>query len=199
MITLKRGVILYTLIIAYLSLAFIILPELDRLIIVIPCQIILIVFSVYPAFKSKKNKAILGLIKPKWHTGALLFSGAVLVSIIYQWLIGGTLTLPDAGINLFYIVALAPVGEELFFRGYLQPSLQVKTGKRVGLVITALLFTAIHLPRILISQIGSPWSLIIFFFLGLAFGLARDKTGSVYNAILSHAGWNMAAVFFTCI
>ena len=74
--------------------------------------------------------------------------------------------------------------------------MEVKTGKWVGLLITTLLFTSVHLPKIFILQEGSALSLIVIFILGAVFGIIRVKTGSVYYAILSHVGANLVSVFF---
>ncbi|MFN7958306.1 MAG: type II CAAX endopeptidase family protein [Holophagaceae bacterium] len=83
---------------------------------------------------------------------------------------------------LFLTVAgLAPLFEELMFRGFLLPVLARNHGLAVGLVLSALLFGAIHLQPAGLPVLGT---------LGLAMGLAMRHTGSLRTPILVHACWN---------
>jgi hypothetical protein len=71
----------------------------------------------------------------------------------------------------------AGVGEELLFRGALQP--------RLGLVATSVLFTAVH------TQYGITFASLEVFILGLAVGLLRDRAG-LLPCIVAHAGYDIA-------
>lgn len=86
------------------------------------------------------------------------------------------------GLALFLTVAgLAPFFEELLFRGFLMPVLARKQRMAVALVLSALLFAAIHLQPAGLPVLGT---------LGLVMGLALRHTGSLRTPILVHACWN---------
>ena len=83
---------------------------------------------------------------------------------------------------LFLTVALlAPCFEELLFRGFLLPVLAQRQRLVLALVLSALLFGAIHL---------QPAGLPPLRTLGLVLGLAMRQTGSLRTPILIHACWN---------
>lgn len=73
----------------------------------------------------------------------------------------------------------AGVGEELVFRGALQP--------RFGLLVTSLLFASVHV------QYAFSFALAIVFLLGLVLGLIR-KHANTTAAILTHALYNATLV-----
>jgi membrane protease YdiL (CAAX protease family) len=89
-----------------------------------------------------------------------------------------------ANLVLFVTVAgVAPVFEELFFRGFLLPILARRRRMAWGLLASAILFGAIHL---------QPTGLPTLATLGLVLGLAMRQTGSLRTSILVHACWNGA-------
>jgi membrane protease YdiL (CAAX protease family) len=90
-----------------------------------------------------------------------------------------------------YGILLAPVIEELFFRGFLYPVLARRSGVPAAVLLTSLGFMLIHA-----SQLAGAWvPLLILFFVGLTFTLARASTGSVAVPYLTHIGYN--ATLFT--
>lgn len=90
----------------------------------------------------------------------------------------------------FYVAAvlLAPVFEELLFRGFMYRGL---AGSRAGaagaVVLTSLAWSLIHV------QYDIYWIAMIFV-LGLLLGWARHRTGSTLVAIVLHAANNLLAV-----
>lgn len=81
---------------------------------------------------------------------------------------------------------VAPVAEELYFRGLLYPSLVRRAGFGLSVVFTSLLFALIHS-----SQLGSAWApVLVLFFVGLALTLTRALSGSLATAVLVHVGYN---------
>jgi membrane protease YdiL (CAAX protease family) len=85
-------------------------------------------------------------------------------------------------------VGLVPVVEEWFFRGVVQQGLVATMGAAGGIFVTALFFALGHgaglTPQAWVALIAQ--TLV----LGLTFGYARHKTGSLLAAILLHIGVN---------
>ena len=97
-------------------------------------------------------------------------------------------SLPDLGFNLLVLAIVPAIGEELLFRGYLQQKFEKWLGKpQLAIIITAILFSAIHLqfqgflPR---------------FILGLVLGYFMYWSGSLWLPIIAHFCNNAMAVIF---
>ena len=90
--------------------------------------------------------------------------------------------------TLIVAVGLVPVVEEWFFRGVLQQGLVASMGAVGGILVTALLFAFGHGAGL------SPqaWAALVAqtLVLGIAFGYARHRTGSLLASILLHIGVN---------
>lgn len=83
-------------------------------------------------------------------------------------------------------IVVAPLLEELFFRGMLYPILRRAMGVVIALVLTAAAFAAIHG-----AQLGYAWAPILsIFIVGLALTLVRQVTDSVASCVLTHSGYN---------
>lgn len=82
---------------------------------------------------------------------------------------------------LFVLMGLfAGFTEETLFRGYLQPTLEARLGRRAGLAVTALIFAAYHLnlrPVALLGKLG----------FGLIYGGLRQATGGLWAPAVAHA------------
>ncbi len=76
------------------------------------------------------------------------------------------------------VAVLAPLGEELIFRGFLYRALRMRLGVLPTLFITSLAFSALH------PSFGP------YFVLSAAFCLAYEWTGSLWTSILLHGLWN---------
>lgn len=84
--------------------------------------------------------------------------------------------------NPFVAIVLAlcsGIGEEVFFRGALQP--------RFGMVLTSILFTFLH------AQYGFTWILLGLFLIGLIFGWLAKRYGTM-AAVVAHVVYNLAVV-----
>ena len=103
---------------------------------------------------------LLGVVawQPKWPPGLL------------TWLL----------VNL----GVAVLAEELLFRGLLQPALVQRLGQWPGLLLTAALFGAAHLPF-------SPSFALVAMLAGLGYGLTFDRTGRLSAAIALHGALNL--------
>jgi uncharacterized protein len=76
---------------------------------------------------------------------------------------------------------VAPIAEEVFFRGFLFPVLRARTGVAWGVVITGALFSLVH-------ALGSPVeALIVLVVLGAGLCLLYLRTGSLLPCIGLHA------------
>jgi len=105
-------------------------------------------------------------------------------------------------------VLIAPLVEETVFRGYLyplfastgariaklsgaDPSDAVKTGTRIGIIITGILFGFLHG-----AQLGWTWALVaVLSAVGVIFTWARARVGSVYASYFLHLGYNSFIAF----
>lgn len=86
------------------------------------------------------------------------------------------------------LIAFQAFGEELFFRGWLQPVLATRLGPWIGILVTAGLFAVAH-------AIGHPLSFIALLNDGLAgmvFGLLAFRSGGLLAPFAAHFGWNWA-------
>jgi len=85
------------------------------------------------------------------------------------------------------LIVAAPLLEETFFRGFLFTGFAASAAGPVGaIVITSALWAAIHLQYDL-------YGIATLFVLGLVFGLARLRTGSLYVPLTLHAMTNLIA------
>ena len=79
---------------------------------------------------------------------------------------------------MLLIGVLAGVCEETLFRGALVP--------RLGVVVTAVLFAALH------TQYAITFATLEVFVLGIGLGLLRVRSGSTLPCMVTHAGYNIA-------
>ncbi len=86
--------------------------------------------------------------------------------------------LADLVMNLVFIAGFASIGEELLFRGIIQ-RLIIKVSKNpmTGIIITAIVFSAIHLQF---------YGFFPRFFLGVLLGMIYWYSGSLWTAIFAH-------------
>jgi len=82
--------------------------------------------------------------------------------------------------------AVAPLMEELFFRGFLYPVLARRLGTIAAVIVTAASFGLIHAP-----QLGHAWGpVLIIFLVGLTLTIARAVTKAVAPGFLIHVAYN---------
>lgn len=90
-------------------------------------------------------------------------------------------------LNLFAIVVVLPISEELFFRNYIQNGLQKKYKPLVSIGISSVLFSLLHLPNI--------HNIYLVFFGGLISAIFYFKSKSITPSIIFHITWNLFANF----
>lgn len=96
------------------------------------------------------------------------------------------------------LVVLAPVVEELIFRGYFLGKMTQSVKPWLAVVVTSLVFGLLHLPgEVTASGVTLQWAVMLdTFALGLVLGALRIWTGSVWASILLHMLKNALAYFF---
>lgn len=104
--------------------------------------------------------------------------------------------IPEGGagilLSLVTVALLAPLVEEMIFRGWIFSSLKRSFGRWAAIVVTAIVFAAVHLDATGLYP-------LLIFLPGLALTLIRDYAGSARASFLAHAGYNLLAwlvVFF---
>ena len=78
---------------------------------------------------------------------------------------------------------IAGLREELFYRGIVQNTLQIKYGYKIALSVTTLIFTLSHIQYIYYGQIGG---LMLITFAGIIFGCIFIYTGSIFFTAAIH-------------
>lgn len=91
----------------------------------------------------------------------------------------------DPTVILIAFLLVAPVAEEIFFRGVVYNAWERERGARVAVIGSALLFAAIH---------TSLFALVPIFALGVALALLYRSTRSLAATIALHAGFNAISV-----
>jgi membrane protease YdiL (CAAX protease family) len=92
-------------------------------------------------------------------------------------------------------ILVAPLMEELFFRGFLFPALARWTGPFISIVVTASAFTIVHG-----AQLGYSWApLLLIFIVGVALTVTRAVTRSVATGVIVHMTYNFVLLLQTYI
>ena len=95
-----------------------------------------------------------------------------------------------------FAITIAPVIEEVVFRGLLFAIFERAMGLRFAVVTTAALFAALHIP-----EYWHAWShVLIILAVGMVFSLARGASGALTPSIFLHIGYNsliMSGLFFS--
>lgn len=97
-------------------------------------------------------------------------------------------------------VVLAPVTEELIFRGVLLKALGSK-GRRTIMVVTALVFAAFHMLGLAPEALAAAALVVLpqLFLIGLILAWVTLKTGRLGPAIFLHSGFNLLAAIVLLI
>jgi uncharacterized protein len=95
-----------------------------------------------------------------------------------------TRTVPGYLALVVYAVVVAPLVEELAFRGFIQGRIATVASPSAAVLVTALLFAVVHAGR-------PHWSyLLVPFALGMVAGHAVLRFRSVWVGVAIHAAWN---------
>ena len=141
------------------------------------------------------------------YTTFFISIGAMILSDELNILVGMIIPIPDSFLQIeallkpqnplsliiliITIVIIAPIGEELLFRGFLQKGLE-KAWNDVtrAILFSSLFFAVIHF---------NPFWIIQIYFLGVLLGFLAWKTNSIIPCIIFHIIINATSLFFTSI
>jgi len=93
----------------------------------------------------------------------------------------GTLAPLWLGVLAVVALGLAPLGEELLFRGTLFAGIRAEYGSRPAIVASSIAFALFHL---------NPVHLVVAAVAGMALGWLRERSGRLWPCVLAHACHN---------
>lgn len=136
-----------------------------------------------------------GLCWRRANAGFFVFAGVALSVAVQLLSLPQTRELPierlfrsaeSAYLLAAFGILVAPLVEEIIFRGFVFRAFERDWGLRAAIWITALLFALIHVPQL---RGGIPQMLAIFA-VGLTLSWVRGRTGSLAAAYFVHLGYN---------
>jgi membrane protease YdiL (CAAX protease family) len=106
--------------------------------------------------------------------------------------VGEHLSAIGTALTIVYAIVIAPVGEELFFRGVLFRSLRDRHGFWVGAVGSAVGFGLIHfIPG---SAIDAALLMIVMFLTGIALCFLYERRGTIVAPLAAHITFNVIGI-----
>jgi len=164
-------------------------------------SILLLLLILYLSLRRLPAGASLGLNRPAPPQWRIFTLGTVAASLALAAFFGTDPLIPNLPTALFFsesavlgntlsvlsVLIIAPVTEEIFFRGFLYPGLRRFWGPEAAILATSLLFMAAHYA----PGRSDPAMLAIIFAVGLAITTARAVTGSTSYAVFLHALYNL--------
>jgi membrane protease YdiL (CAAX protease family) len=99
---------------------------------------------------------------------------------------------------VLFIQAWAGLGEELFYRGYVQNQLRHRTGPLPAIAVASFLFAVRHYTQVLITWPAVPWwpatlGVAATLIVGVGIGLLYERTRSLLPPIVCHYVFNLMA------
>jgi membrane protease YdiL (CAAX protease family) len=87
--------------------------------------------------------------------------------------------------SILILIIIQPVGEEIFFRGFLLDKFNNLIGEKSAIIITSILFGLAHL------SFGNLYPALLTFIIGLLLAILIVKTNNLYSAITAHILFNI--------
>ncbi len=162
---------------------------------------VLLFLFVWRCYKSDRRSSLLGfsLLRNRLYLPVVVSSIALnlIVYVIYQMLVlsfaGSYLLVPEipktilgtgwfVPINLFAIVIWVPIIEEIFFRGFLLKEVAYRLGFPASILITSLIFSALH---------GEVGLLVPVFLNSVVISIVYIRFGSLVSVVMIHAIQNL--------
>jgi len=82
---------------------------------------------------------------------------------------------------VFIAVIIAPLTEEIIFRGYIYGTLKKHIDPFISILVTSIIFALIH---------DSLWGIILLIIVGIVLNIAYEATGSLWTPIILHMLFN---------
>lgn len=128
--------------------------------------------------------AILGvIIRIYYSANPLLPNLPIRLIFPESMLIGNTVIISS-------VILIAPITEEVIFRGYLFDGLKRNFGPNTAILLTSILFAVAHIKQLGFEILPG----VIIFILGALFCITREKTNSILIPILFHGLYNLIYV-----
>jgi membrane protease YdiL (CAAX protease family) len=142
-------------------------------------------------------------LKREWVQWLLILAGFLFLSdgvsllfhqpMVPPFMVETYKTASSLPVLLFAIVVVAPIFEEIFFRGFLFQGIRHSRVGPIGAVgITSLVWAVIHLQYDI-------YGMATVFALGLLFGIARLKTNSIHLLMVMHSFVGLVATLETVL
>jgi membrane protease YdiL (CAAX protease family) len=96
-------------------------------------------------------------------------------------------------ITIFFIVGIQPIGEEIYFRGFLFEKMEKYGGNWFSIAITATLFGIAHF------SYGKIFPALMPIVMGIVLGYMVYKTKNLYSAIVAHVTFNLTSLSLSYI
>lgn len=90
--------------------------------------------------------------------------------------------------SMFFLVAIQPIGEEIFFRGFLFEKIENYAGGTAAVFITAFLFGIAHM------SYGKIFPVLMPMLMGILFGYIVLKTKNLYSSLIAHIVFNVTVL-----
>ncbi|GEM_PF-6279477 len=104
-------------------------------------------------------------------------------------------TLPGLVCYILGAITIAPIYEELFYRGYLYPAIEQAWDAKTAVVIVTGLFTLAHVP-----QLWGDWAaMFVIFCIGTILTVLRAITNSTKLCVIAHFGYNLSLPLISII
>ncbi len=159
---------------------------------------------VMAAIGRRASLRALGFVAPpQWSIGAALVGVPLFLWVSAAWALAlealdvgfesqhillalATASPLERGLALGYGAVMAPIVEEVLFRGFLLPPLARRAGEQQAVVWGGLLFGVVHMT--------DPFAVVPLVVLGSGLGWLRWRSGSLWPAILLHSANNTIAL-----
>jgi membrane protease YdiL (CAAX protease family) len=159
-----------------------------------------------PKRESRRAMVPLAPVSARAWGWSLAAGGAAVIAAAALWTVMATIVrvppnmLPDLkGVPMTTVIpmllvgiAAAPLSEEIAFRGYAMSLIRRRFSPTTALVITSLIFAAVHLTQGFYAP-----KLLVYFLAGLTFGYVALRTGSLLPAMVVHSFGDLT--FFTMV
>ena len=129
----------------------------------------------------------------------------IIVNLLYVMLIPGQLMITQLGSNKAYIELLlsvifisgivAPIVEEIVFRGILLKYVEEKTNIVFAIMLTSFLFSVVHIFNGKLEGIDLYLLIVAGFLAGMMYAIATYQFNSIWASVVLHACWNLSGIY----